>query len=335
MSQVVSTVKDLFSIPKVGFPILGSVQQERRCSIFGMVESGKTTILGLLEIICIDYANRFNKPGIRDKDKFKILIEEHTSGIRQAGSELRQGMFPIKTPPDHIFDAYFYMRFGSLFGKTILKLPFCETAGEAFNAILEQFENGQYILKPGTKDATLIRDYILNTDAVALIAPVPRVLGMEKEIGAKIQHPDVNLSRLLSSIQKYKATDASLSPETAKPLRGIAVFFTKYDAARDWLETNHMDLTTKDGRHAFMSQYFPETYAVLGWYGLDNVAFWPTGVEIEQKPNEIGKMAPFLHPKNPDRGWKIKTHPKRNAPLGYYEQPMLEFIDWLKNTVMA
>jgi len=307
------------------------VEQERRASVFGMVESGKTTILGLLEIVCVDYANKANKPGSRTK--FHFLVQEHTSGIRQAGSELRLGMFPEKTGVDRVFEADFLMRFDKTFGKQHLRLPFCETAGETFTKLLDRFGKGQYDITPAMQDAALIHDYILDTDAIILIAPVTRALGIEEEKGAPLNLPDVNLSRLLSGIYMYKVEDQRSNPNY-HPIKGIAVFLTKYDAVQSFLETKHMSLDTQEGVHAFMSKYFPETYAVLGWYGLDNVRFWATGVELETEKNELGNIVAKLHPMKPSRGYKIKVDHNRNVPV-FTEQPFYEFIDWLKDTVMA
>ena len=327
MSQVVKTAKNILSIPRLA----PKQEQERTASVFGMVESGKTTILGLLEVVCVDYANKANKPG--SKTKFHFLVQERTSGIRQAGSELRQGMFPEKTGIEQIFKADFLMRFDKVFGKQHLRLPFCETAGETFTKLLDRFGKGQYDISPAMQDAALIHDYVLDTDAIVLIAPVTRPLGLEKEKGAALNLPDVNLARLLSGIYGYKVEDQRSNPNY-HPIKGIAVFLTKYDAVKDYLETKHMNLNTKEGVHAFMSKYFPETYAVLGWYGLENVRFWATGVEIETEKNELGEVVPMLHPLNRSRGWKIKVNSNRNVPV-FTEQPFYEFIEWLKDTVMA
>lgn len=319
--------KQIIAIPR----LTPKPEQERRASVFGMVESGKTTILGLLEVVCVDYANKANKPG--SKTKFHFLVQERTSGIRQAGSELRQGMFPEKTGTDKVFEADFMMRFDKTFGKQHLRLPFCETAGETFTKLLDRFGKGQYDISPAMQDAALIHDYVLDTDAIVLIAPVTRPLGLEVEQGAALNLPDVNLARLLSGIYGYKMEDQRSNPNH-RPIRGIAVFLTKYDAVKNWLETKHMSLETQEGVHIFMSKYFPETYAVLGWYGLENVKFWATGVEIETEKNELGKIVPKRHPLNPDRGWKIKVNHNRNVPV-FTEKPFYEFIDWLKDTVMA
>jgi len=112
--SITQSAKNLFSIPSLSSK---PPQQERRASVFGMVEAGKTTFLGLLEIICIDYANKTNKRG--SKNKFHCLIQERTSGIRQTSSELRQGMFPPKTTKG-IFMADFLMRFGGTFSEKFL-----------------------------------------------------------------------------------------------------------------------------------------------------------------------------------------------------------------------
>lgn len=328
MSQLAKTLRDLATIPRG----LGSKpQQERRASVFGMVESGKTTFLGLLEIVCVDYANKTNKRG--SKDKFHFLVRERTSGIRQTSSELRQGMFPPKT--EHgIFMADFMMRFDRTFGKQQIMLPFCETDGETFNTMLERFGDGQYDINPNMKDAQLVHDYILNTDAPILIAPVTRPLGLEKELGAQLNLPDVNLSRLLAAIYGYKEEDQRLNPHY-KPIKGIGVFLTKTDGAKVHLDARHINIETEEGIHLFMSKYFPETYAVLGWYGLEKVRFWPIGLELETDTNGLGEVVGKKHPLKPERGWKIAVDYARNMPKGNYEKQLYEFIDWLKDTVMA
>ena len=272
------TAKNIFAIPKIGLP---KVPSERRASVFGMVESGKTTILGLLEIVCIDYANKTNKPG--SKTKFHFLVQERTSGIRQVSNELRQGMFPEKTPSNVVFEADFLMRLGKTIGEQQLRLPFCETAGETFTQMLDRFGKGQYDINPNMEDADLIHDYILDTDAIILIAPVTRPLGLEREVGAALNLPDVNLSRLLAGIYGYKMEDEQKNPMGYRKIRGIGVFLTKVDGAKKHLAASHINLESKEGVHYFMSKFFPETYAVLGWYGLENVRFWPTGLEIERE----------------------------------------------------
>jgi len=320
------TAKNIFAIPKIGT----RETQERRASVFGMVESGKTTFLGLLEIVCVDYANKTNKRG--SKNKFHFLVQERTSGIRQTSSELRQGMFPPKTTGG-IFEADFMMRFGKTFSEKQIRLPFCETAGETFNTMLERFGDGQYELNPNMKDAQLVHDYILNTDAPILIAPVTRPLGLEKEIGAQLNLPDVNLSRLLAAIYGYKMEEQRMNP-MYKPIKGIAVFLTKIDGAKTHLAARHINIDTEEGIHLFMSKYFPETYAVLGWYGLENVKFWPIGVELETDVDDLGNPIGKIHPLKPERGYKLKVDHSRNVPV-FTEQPFYEFIEWLKDTVMA
>jgi len=114
-----------------------------------------------------------------------------------------------------------------------------------------------------------------------------------------------------------------------KPIKGIAVFLTKVDGAKTHLAARHINMDTEEGIHIFMSKYFPETYAVLGWYGLENVKFWPIGVELETDTDNMGKVIAKKHPLKPERGWKIKVDYNRNVPV------FTEFIEWLKDTVMA
>jgi hypothetical protein len=257
-------------------------------------------------------------------------VQERTSGIRQSSSDLRKGMFPKKTPPDHIFEADFLMRKKTLLDEQYLRLPFCETAGEEIAKLLNRFQKGEYEVTPEMfQDASLIHQHILDSDAIIIIAPVTRATGMEQEKGTSVKDPDVNLSRLLSAIYSYKQVT-----QGTRPIRGLGVFLTKYDALREFLESKSMNLKTQDGVHRFMSKYFPETYAVLGWYGLENVKFWPTGVEIETEKNELGQDVAKLHPLNPERGYKIRVNQNRNVPV-YTEAPFLEFIDWCLEKLMA
>lgn len=321
--------KNLFAIPSLG----SKTEEERRASVFGMQQSGKTTELGLLEIVCINYAAETNRPGSRTK--FYSLIVERTSGIRQIAGELRQGMFPERTPADRTFEADYLMRFGGKIGEKQIRLPFCETGGEAFTAMLERWGKGQYAVDPHMEDADLIFDYVLNTDAIILVLPITRLLGLEKEIGAPLNLPDVNAARLVSGIFGYKMEDEKTNP-MYRPIRGVAVFLTKLDAAAKTLASSHINIKTKEGLHVFMTKYCPETYATLSWYGLENVRFWSTGLEIETEKDPItGKRKAKLHPLRPDRGYKIKVNYNRNMPVGDYETQMHEFIDWLKETVMA
>jgi len=331
MSQLYKTAKNLITIPKLGV----KPEEERRASVFGMQQAGKTTVLGLLEIMCINYANETNRPG--SKSKFYSLIVERSSGIRQVAGELRQGMFPIRTPADRTFEADYLMRWGGKIGRKQIRLPFCETGGEAFTNMLGRWGKGQYAINPDMEEADLIFDYILNTDAVILILAITRPLGLEKEIGAPLNLPDVNAARLLSGIFGYKMEDEKKNPMGYRPIRGVAVFLTKHDAAERILVTNeHINLDTKEGLYMFMSKYFPETYATLSWYGLENVRFWRTGLTIETEKDPITqKKKGKLHPLNPSRGYKIKVDYNRNMPVGDYEHQMREFIDWLKDTVMA
>lgn len=296
----------------------GMQPAERRIALMGLSGSGKTTALGLLEVTCIDLTQPGNPKG---KD-FYYLVEERTSGIRNAASDLRNGYFPIQTPMGEIFEADFLMRWETSFNKLFARVPFCETAGEEINKLIQRFQEGQYDLTP--KDfahATMIYEYILRANGFIVVAPTTRVQlrdgkGLEPET-AITQDPDVNISRLLDCIYKYKRETQ------APPIKGIGVLLTKYDAMASFLSEQGMSLTDPVGVQNFMSTYFKETYAVLKWYGLDKVRFFPSWVELER--DKEGNVC------QNDRGYKIACHANRRVPK-YSVQSYLDLINWVKTT---
>ena len=308
-------------LDKVQVPSLGiKTSNERRVSIFGMVESGKTTVLCALETTCIDLTNRKDDLG----KNFYYFVEERTSGIRQASSEFRKGMFPERTPEGHTFEADFLMRWEDRFNKIFLRLPFCETAGEEIAKLISRFQSGQYDLTPDTfANAGQIYDYILNCSGAIIIAPVTRALGVEEERGGRIKDPDVNIARLLECIYKYRETNG------LPPLKGLGVLLTKYDALSKYLCEQGMNLDTPEGTHKFMATHFKETYAVLKWYGLEKVRFWPTWVELETEKDLVtGNLVAIRHPV---RGYKIRTDMNTRMPK-FSVSVYRDVIGWLKET---
>jgi len=260
-------------------------------------------------------------------------VDEKTSGIRQAPSDLRNGMFPKQTPLSQgaIFEADFIMRWHTNFGTQRIRMPFCETAGEEISRLISRFSKGMYELD--TRDfahAKLLYEQILQSNGFIVIAPVTRAQffdghGMEEE-PTDIKDPDVNISRLLECIYNYKEETGS------QPIKGIAVLLTKADAMITMLRSKGMDLDTAHGRNLFMSRYFPETNAVLRFYGMDKVRLWPSGVELDVKQNnETKELEPFMHPDNPKRGYKIKVVKDKRLPV--YSMPTyIELVDWVKQT---
>jgi len=305
----------------------GKVEGEQRVAVVGTQGSGKTTVLGFIHVTCQILTNQYDQ-------NFYYRVVEKTSGIREAPSDLRNGMFPIQTPADqgHIFEADFLMRWLQAFGRQQVRLPFCETAGEEIQRLISRFSKGMYTLD--TRDfqhAQLLYDKILASNGFIVIAPVTRAQffegkGMEDE-PTDIKDPDVNISRLLECIYEYKEQNLATVP----PIKGIAVLLTKADAMITMLKAKGMDLDTETGMRTFMSRYFPETNSILRWYGLNKVRFWPSGVELDVRRNEKGEMEPYLHPDDQKRGYKIKVDKNEHLPV-YSKKTYFELIDWIKAT---
>jgi len=300
---------------------------EQRVACVGTQGSGKTTVLGFIHVTCQILTNELDQ-------NFYFRVDEKTSGIRQAPSDLRNGMFPVATPirPGHIFEADFIMRKHVPFGTQSIRIPFAETAGEEISRLIDKFSHGQYELD--TRDFTQARqiyEQILQSNGFIVIAPVTRARfydgkGMEEE-PTLIKDPDVNISRLLECIYNYKESTQ------APPIKGIAVLLTKADAMITELRASGMDLDTEEGMRLFMSRYFPETMSVLRFYGLDKVRFWPSGVELDVKPNpqNNNQLEPYLHPDDPKRGYKIKVDKKQHRPV--YSMPTyMQLIEWIFQT---
>jgi len=289
--------------------------QEQRVTVVGTMGSGKTTVLGCLYLTAVDKANR--------EKNFRCRINEKTSGIRQVPSDLRDGLFPEPTPQEATFEADLLMRWEQLTNTQTIRLPFCETAGEEIQKLIGKFQEGVYVLNP--EDYTqpgLLYEYVLRSNGFIVVAPVTRaqlIGGSTEASPTKIQDPDVNISRLLDCIFTYKERTA------APQIKGIAVLLTKYDAETARLADQGMDLTNPVGVEKFMRTYFPDTYATLQFYGLHNVKFWPTWVELAQDPKTREAI------KHPIRGYRIKVNYQRRVPY-YSEKSYLELIDWIKGT---
>jgi len=216
------------------------------------------------------------------------------------------------------------MWFHESLGKQTLSLPFGELAGEEFTKLIARFQTGQYDLTPETfQEAGAIHDYVLCCDGAIVIAPVTRALGLEDEQGSNVKDPDINIARLLDVIYKYRESNR------LPPLKGLAVLLTKYDALQKFLCEQGMDLSTRQGTDRFMATYFKETYAVLKWYGLERVKFWPTSVGLETQKNPVtGQIEGVRHPK---RGWTIKVDRRTRIPE-YSQDTYRQLILWLKET---
>ncbi len=296
-------------------------QFEKRCTVFGMAGSGKTTALGLLKLTAADLTQPTNPKG----KNFYSMVEEKSSGIRQCVADLCAGKFPPPTPLGNVFEAHFLLKWKEPFGEQSLRLPWCETAGEEMEKLITRFSEGQYdITERDFQHAGAIHEYVLRSNGVIVVLPTPRAAikdgkGIEPET-SQCEYADVNLSRLLQCICTYKRDVGG------PPIQGLGVILSKYDSMATFLCEQGMNLTDPVGVQNFMSIYFRQTNEAIKWFtgaGLKNVRFFPSWVTLARdKDNNLIQN---------DRGYQIKTIPGRNIPeysYGSYEA----MIDWLKQT---
>jgi len=294
-----------------------SSQSEKRVSVIGTIGSGKTTALGLICLTCETLTNV--------DPTFKFDIREKTSGVRQAPSDLRQGHFPPKTLPGTYYEADLIMKWEGSFGDKIVRLPFCETAGEEVQRWINRFSRGMYDLQRDFRSAGEIYKYVSSSNGFILVCPVSRALmftpdkQLEQEPSDLPRDPDLNLVRILEAIYDYK--ERTHSP----PIEGMAVLLTKYDVIQPFAQAMGVDLYQPGGPERFMKAYFPATTAKLNFYGIDKVQFFPSYVQVERMPdNSLAKW--------PDGTDKIVLNPHRPRMPVYSEQDYINLINWIQRT---
>ena len=294
-------------------------RSEKRVSVIGTMGSGKTTALGLICLTCDTLSAVY--------PEFKFDIREKTSGIRQAPSDLRQGHFPPKTIPGTMYEADLILKWEDRFNTKIVRLPFCETAGEDIQKWISKFSASMYnIAQQDYRTAVDIYKYVLSSNGFILVIPVSRALmttespPLEKEPESLPRDPDLNLVRILEVIYDYK--ERTRSP----PIEGMAVLLTKYDLIQPYAQSMGMDLYQPGGCRRFMEAFFPATLAKLKFYGLEKVRFFPSYVQVER----VGKEGRIV--KWPDGTDKIVMNPSRPRMPIYSEDSYIQLITWLKDT---
>jgi hypothetical protein len=293
---------------------------EKRLIFVGTRASSKTTALGCLDLTC-------DVLSAQDPN-FTHFIDEKTSGIRQVPSDLCQGYFPEPTPPGLIYEADEIMRWKTSFGERKVCLPFCETAGEDIESFMGPFGQSVYHQNVNYQSAENLNKYICDSNGYVLVVPVsrahlPGVPQMDEESGELLKDPDVNIARILSAIYRYKAKSRSPAIE------GIAVLLTKYDMIEAYVKSRGMDLYNNVGARQFLETYFRQTSALLKFYGLQKVRFFPVHVQVEKGKLPDGNITYLKHPSG--RGYKIMLDHDRNLPI-YSEQSYLNLIQWVKET---
>lgn len=292
---------------------------EKRVVFVGTPGSSKTTALGCIALECDVLSTQ--------DPKFKHMLEERTSGIRNVPSDLCQGYFPEQTPAGFTYEADLILQRETTMGTKTVTLPFCETAGEDIEKIMGPFQESQYRQTMNWESAEALARYVCNSNGYVLMCPVsfariPGVPQMDEE-RIKQKDPDTNIARILSAIYKYKRKTNS------PPIEGIAVLLSKYDMIDQYCKAKGMDLYNPIGARKFLDTYFRQTSGVLKFYGIEKVRFFPVHVQVERRRLPNGGME-FV--KWPDgRGYKIAIDYERNLPM-FSELSYHGLIDWILET---
>lgn len=294
-----------------------------KCSfaLLGTVGSGKTTVSGFITLTAITMS-------AYQQGKFICDVIESKSGILEAQSMLRQGRFPPKTDPNSPlpYESGLLMQWNSRFRNREMHLPICDVAGEVVADLASKYRDGMYDLEEKTmRDVAFLVDEIKDRDGYILTVPAPRAplfrdgRVLEEEKGALTSDPDVNLSRILEAVIAYKRE------QKMHPIQSIAVIVTKYDMVKNICENEGMDLYDESGVgfRNFMNTCFPATANKLRFFGLENVQFFPSEVEIhEDKTWDDGTPRIKVLRRRPD-GTPCRV-PK------YPEQQYVRLINYLK-----
>ena len=292
-----------------------------KCSfaMLGTVGSGKTTVCGFITMTAITLS-------ASNPEHFVCDVIESKSGILQAQSDLRRGRFPPKTDPNSAlpYESGLLMRWFGAFGKKEIHVPICDVAGEVVADLASKYRDGMYDLNDKTfKETAFLVDEIKDRDGFILVIPASRALlfsddaQLEPEPGAMQFDPDLNLARILETVVEHKRKFKT------HPIQGIAVVVTKYDLVKSVCENEGMDLYDEsgDGFRNFLNTCFPATNNKLRFFGLQNVAFFPSEVTLDG-----------TWPKGEPRIKVLKRRPSGEpcrVPK-YPEQQYVRLIEYLK-----
>jgi len=293
-----------------------------KCSfaMLGTVGSGKTTAAGFMVTTAITMSA--SNPG------FVCDVIESKSGILEAQSLLRRGRFPEKTDPltPVTYESGLLMRWSSSLRKREMHLPICDVAGEVVAALAQKYREGEYACKDETFSETkFLIEQLQDRDGFILTIPASRAFmfqddlqleaepSIKREITAEKKatlgvDPDVNLSYILEAIIDYKRKT------THHPIQGIAVIVTKYDMVKDICKREDMDLYDESGLgfRNFMNTCFPATANKLRFFGLENVAFFPSEVGLAPDPWPDGKpRIEILRRRPDDTPCRVPKYPER------------------------
>lgn len=315
-----SFLKRLYDTPKkmvtdtVGK--LGVSSDTKNVITIGIRGSGKTSTLGCIELACDLKSQR--------QPNFSHFMRERTSGIRQVPCDLAIGKFPAPTPPGIIYEADEIMRWKYPFGERKVIMSFCETAGEDIQNVAGKFTDSVYEQNANWQDVDTLNKYICNANGYLMmlpvsLTPIPGMPKIDTPPEGLHANPDLACARILSAIYAFKQDSG------APPIEGIGIIWTKYDLVKEYCVANGMNLYTPEGSKKFMETYFRQSLAVLKYYGLDKVKFFPFHIQVKRKKNADGSSE-VLKGDN-----AIAVDMKRNLPL-FAEDSCYNIIDWIGET---
>jgi len=247
---------------------------------------------------------------------------------------MRRGKFPAKTNPylAYATEPGLLMRWNQrLFGEKNVQVPIADVAGEDIQVLINKYKRGELspVAEANYNAARKLVDYVKGADGFILTVPASKALiykdgeQKERESSEVDYDPDVNLARILGDVYHYK------KQVVHHDIKGIAVVITKWDLISKDAENMGIDIYTPEGLKHFMNVYFPSTSQVLGWYGLNNVRFFPSYVDLQR--NQDGTVKKW----NDGAGEKIEIvnrdyygRPTRRP--SYDERSYVNLIEYLK-----
>ena len=318
------------ALQKIGIPIPQFKSEppliEPRISVLGVRRSGKSTFIGCLHVKLIDQALKGHlKYRVHEYQSYLPMEgDTRVAGQRVSAAELRQGKFPVPTPQGIAFEADMSIRFPKRFsGEKTVHLPVIDVAGEEVATSIEHISQGQWSIPALNPVARELYNKIYRATGIVLIMSAASVTELEGSPENLFYIADVNLSHIVERVFDYKEKNAK-----EIPVKAVCVVLTKYDAVAERLLVQGMDLQTAKGRDKFMCTHFPETYSMLGWYGLDKCLFIPTWVDLQyDAKGQVMWNPPDKWRKN--RTPMISVDHRTNRP-NYSEESYETFILWLK-----
>jgi hypothetical protein len=301
---------------------------EPRVSIIGTMQSGKTTMIGLLDLACSDRHDR-------DPKFIGFPEEKGNSNAMDIADMLCGGTFPPRTPIDQVYEAdfIFEQRSGRFinFGTRRLRSPVVDGAGENYAKMIESHRAGLYKGDPAKKyDIWNLYQYILQSVGFLMVVDAMEIRGL----GANTTelNADTNIARLLQTIVEYK--EATKSP----PIIGIALVITKFDQVMvdlkaEGIHLNHPDKRVRaDSTKRFLSKYMRNTNRLLDYYVVNGVVkqliIIPSWVDIVY---DDATGQPVI---GDDGKFTVRVDPNTQRPkfsLHTYD----ELINWMLSTFTA